>query len=58
MADWVQHSRGDSVIIRMLVQRAAVLVLHMINNVMGGGGGDSSIKCPDVCVGSLIMYPL
>ena len=24
----------------------------------GGGGGDSSMKCPDVCVWGLKMYPL
>ena len=23
-----------------------------------GGGGDSSMKCPDVCVWGLKMYPL
>ena len=23
----------------------------------GGGGGDSSVKCPDVCVGDLKMHP-
>ena len=23
----------------------------------GRGGGDSNVKCPDVCVGGLEMYP-
>ena len=31
---------------------------YLIEVSVGSGGGDSSMKFPDVCVGGLKMYPL